>query len=77
MTCDYFFLKHILRFGFALMSSWVRHKQRAVNNSIVTSSVLLLGSSQDIFILMRMLFTRTDQAGPARDYRILFDYPQA
>lgn len=41
-----------------------------MNNSTVTSSVLLLGTSQSKFIFMRMLFTRTEQAGTARDNKI-------
>lgn len=39
--------------------------------------MLLLASSQNIFIVVIMLFTRTDQAGTAKDYRIVFDYPKA
>lgn len=47
-----------------------------MNNSTVTSSVLLLGTSQSKFIFMRMLFTRTEQAGTARDNKIWFGYPE-
>lgn len=48
-----------------------------MSNYVVISSMLLLASSQNIFIVVIMLFTRTDQAGTAKDYRIVFDYPKA